>query len=330
MGSEGQFWVPAPIVNCAWSWTPAENGNEWASLFESVELRHKGISVVSRGERRLLKLTIKHPSGQTRRGHVSERTITRMLRRNKRSTASILGCGNLRLELIANLSAKLSQRNDCGSSYTAHPSFYALQRLTCGAKIELFADCINESGVMEGFYSKDCRDLRFGSHGQWKPDVDASITYGAVGNPPFDNSFLSTVLETFDKGVKQRVPYCRILLLPLRVAKFHTQSPGCPAYLIASIAPGFMAFKHQSGFFEFNNHVPSTHVYMPLGIVAWVNDIYLRSVQIPEDIEASYRGWGFRCFNSSAAVTVDMGMMFCTFPPHLRACHSVSHHFGVS
>ena len=96
---------------------------------------------------------------------------------------------------------------------TVSPFLYSLWALTSSITVELFADSLNESGVLPTYCSLDDGDQKLGSIGTWE-DVEDSVE-GAGGNPPFERCFLQNMVTVFDSGVRGTAPYCRCVLLPL-------------------------------------------------------------------------------------------------------------------
>lgn len=124
-------------------------------------------------------------------------------------------------------------------SYTVHPSFYELQRLTFGASDELFADSANESGVVEAYLSADGEDMLVGSSGVWSPATDLAITSGAAGNPPYSAVFLRDIFQTFDGNLRQNtrcflfVSSAFFLCLLARNTSLATAVPSHPTGLVS-------------------------------------------------------------------------------------------------
>ena len=181
--------------------------------------------------------------GLRRRGCLSVSILHRLRRRYCPSTESKAETKDFASAVKTFLESKLRVCNDDSNAYTVHWSFYAMVRIATGTNVELFADGINESGMMNAFCSADAGDVLFGSIGSWF-DMERSIVGGA-GNPPFNRAFLRDVSLACDCGVaKKGVPYCRILLLPQSVAMSQTQNDG-RAVPIVPIPSGVIAFRAQ-------------------------------------------------------------------------------------
>ena len=77
---------------------------------------------------------------------------------------------------------------DIGNSWIAFSTLYKLWYHTSHVTTELFADCLNESGILAAYCSADNLDSAFGSLRPCKV-ADKEIE-GGSGNPPFDSDFL--------------------------------------------------------------------------------------------------------------------------------------------
>lgn len=97
--------------------------------------------------------------------------------------------------------------------YKVSPDLYALWAATSFVSCELFADSVNESGVLRNYCSIDKRDSVFGACGSWEA-TERTVMSGAA-NPPFTVEFLRTVIGAFERGAMGRKPYCRCAVLPL-------------------------------------------------------------------------------------------------------------------
>ena len=119
------------------------------------------------------------------------------------------------------LQKKYKESSDALNPFTVHSSFYALFREIAGATHEMFADALNQSGEMDFYCSKELIDEKFGSQGPWQ-NVEEKVA-GAVGHPPFNDSFLRKLLQSIANSLRTGRPYFRALLLPYRLdSELHT------------------------------------------------------------------------------------------------------------
>lgn len=122
----------------------------------------------------------------------------------------------LMLEFTSSLRALLPGRvlelrsAEASTMYSVTPSFYELASSLAAVDCELFADCVNESGVLSSFCSAKKEDAKFGSLGDWESSHNSII--GGAGNPPFSRlSSLSCSKLTTKLRQEQRlfvVSYC--------------------------------------------------------------------------------------------------------------------------
>lgn len=112
--------------------------------------------------------------------------------------------------LVSKQTRALAQDN-C-SMCTIMPSFYLLWKEIALGDCELFADGLNESGLLGRFCNVDKSDTPFHSLGPWS-HADRSIM-GASVNPPFDAYLISSVMRRFSEGAKRPAPYFRVSPLP--------------------------------------------------------------------------------------------------------------------
>lgn len=80
---------------------------------------------------------------------------------------------------VASLREKLVFATSESNAYSALPSFYAMCRLLFNCNTELFADCLNENGVMDWYFSLSPVDVQFGSLGPWTPEQDIKVICAA-------------------------------------------------------------------------------------------------------------------------------------------------------
>lgn len=82
---------------------------------------------------------------------------------------------------------------DGPNPFSVPASFYLLFKDIASIKHELFADSLNQTGMLPQFCSKDPTDQNFGSSGTWH-DVEDKVI-GVAGHPPFNENFLISLLE---------------------------------------------------------------------------------------------------------------------------------------
>lgn len=176
--------------------------------------------------------------------------------------------------------------------YSVTPSFYELCKVLCAVECELFADAVNESGVLDRYCSLDPEDTKFGAIGSWESSETG--IQGGAGNPPFCASFIANMMSVFDRGVMQNRPYCRIVLLPSGTT--YDVSGRCSrgyGSIIMTIPPGNLGMKSQERFLQRCQDIyfPQTLQKQGLFIVLWANSAYWRQHPPPSDAEFVCRAW---------------------------------------
>ena len=116
-------------------------------------------------------------------------------------------------------------------------------RLLFNCNAELFAESLNESGVRDWYFSLSL-DVQFDSLGPWTPEQDTKVTC-AARKPPYEG-VLRHIMSAMDSSVKRDVPYCRVLLLPLRIKVYYDEISHAGVYMIAKISQHTMPFRRQS------------------------------------------------------------------------------------
>lgn len=116
------------------------------------------------------------------------------------------------MEAMVDIIADKYIRNKHKEAWIASPDLYSLWLTTSFVATELFADCINESGVLQNYCSEDWRDASFGSSG-WK--LNECDVEGGAANPPFVVGIIQDISCAFEKGVRLERPYCRCAVLTL-------------------------------------------------------------------------------------------------------------------
>lgn len=132
------------------------------------------------------------------------------------SSSSLCMPGEHDEKYISSLTPALISKHSSYSitdTWIASPDLYSLWRYTSSVIVELFADCFNESGVLDMFCSSDSLDDAFGSIGEWQSQGKSSE--GGAANPPFEAGIIQEILLSFENGVRSPLPYCRCALLPL-------------------------------------------------------------------------------------------------------------------
>ena len=324
-------WNPAEDISTAWSRRVVhetyydDTSADFSGLkIEAVRPHGKPVRMVLHVEVHMGEVGV----GPRRRGCLSVSILHRLRRRYCRSTESKAETKDFASADKPFLESKLRVCNDDSNAYTVHWSFYAMVRIATGTNVELFADGINESGIMNAFCSADAEDFLFGSIGSWF-DMERSIVGGA-GNPPFNRAFLRDVLRACDCGVaKKSVPYCRVLPLPQSVAMSQTQN-GVRGVPIVTMPSGFIAFRAQTQRFDRTDPDPRPHRDQPFAIVVWVNESYFDVAASPYDIETVILGWIISSFGTKSGCVVQNDAVASVFPVDYRSHHWKGQHFGAA
>lgn len=212
-----------------------------------------------------------------------------------------------------------------GTSWTLSADLYTLWSLTSKVSTKLFADSLNESGVLRNFCSMSPVDTAFGSSAGWE-DVEGFYEGGA-GNPPFDAKFIAQMMHNFDAGCRRQLPYCRCVLLPLGKrygVKTHVRSPSSRASLVVSIPGGTIPFKQQATHLAEGGTHPKPCRKQELYIVIGVNREYINMHPPPADVEIAYMRWVARACCKPERVQVHYNALQQVFPVHLRCNESVA------
>ena len=198
------------------------------------------------------------------------------------------------------------------------PYLYSLWVLTSSITVELFADALNESGVMPVYCSQEYDDHVFGSLGAWE-DVENRFE-GAGGNPPFERSFLQRMVTEFDNAAIGSSPYCRCVLLPLSGMYGmidRTSGLSSQGIMLVTIPPGSLSFRQQEGYFT-SRSLKVYHGFQELGLFIWRNRPYMEKYPPPMDVELLYLHWVAVACRNPSKVNVDVEALQIAFPPSLR------------
>ena len=214
--------------------------------------------------------------------------------------------------------------NVINSTWIASPSLYKLWYHSCSVSTELFADCFNESGVLQSYCSADPKDEIFGSVGTW--EKNETRIEGGAANPPFEFNLIETLMEKFEEGTKQFKPYCRYAVLPIgkkydvtnRLSESTTEGT-----LIISAPPGCFPFQNEAVLLS-RDHVKSKpHLYQSIGIVIWCNREYLIKHPPPLDIQEMYQAWVDHYLYNPEKVIIHETGFEKAFPVELRRRESL-------
>ena len=226
--------------------------------------------------------------------------------------------------LCKTMCRKFSSRLN-SESRTVSPLLYSLWALTSSVTVELFADSLNESGVLPAYCSLDSEDQELGSLGTWE-DVERSVR-GGGGNPPFEKTFLRKMVDVFDSGARGTSPYCRCVLLPLgKTYGILERTSGLlsQGIMLLRIPPGSMSFKPQEGYFC-STTMKRYHAFQELGLFIWRNRPYLEKHPPPIDVELMYLHWVAVACRNPSEVCVDIQAIRMAFPPALRKnCYNLA------
>lgn len=196
------------------------------------------------------------PTGQNRIALVSHHMETRLFKRYSVANELVMEAPEKEVfpgarcllslrALVDNIREKYSQISN-STSWTVSPDLYSLFALTSQVQVELFADVINESGVLQHFCSSMSTDALFGSLGSWQ-QVEEWVS-GAAANPPFEPCLIRELMMRFDAGCTTSRPYCRCVILPTG-AKYgvtaHLCDPASMGSALVSIPNATLPFKSQ-------------------------------------------------------------------------------------
>ena len=205
------------------------------------------------------------------------------------------------------------------SAWMVPQSLYELWKCTSKVNTELFADCINESGVLSQYCSMDFMDVAFGSIGSWEHNEES--VSGGAGNPPFDTCLIARLLEKVESGVQKTVPYCRCLVLPTGMrygVQEHLQSIISEGLQLLSIPGGCFPFKDMHNLLSGNKRKAKPSLYQGVGLYIWRNREYLVQNPPPQDVLEVYRLWIVRTLHNPANVTLYEDAFEKAFPVKLR------------
>lgn len=220
-------------------------------------------------------------------------------------------------------------REGCSTTmYSVTPIFYetwmAMARFDC----ELFADAINESGIAREFCSLDHIDEDFGSCGSWE-SADAKI-WGGVGNPPYDVTFISRMMTTFETGVQHRSPYFRACILPggsTYDVERKLLTCGPRGAVIAYIPENELGFVHQESLLSAQTRLPFAKPLrkQKLLLCVWINREYLAERPPPADVKEVIAEFILHACRSPGNCKIYYSKIRELFPLELRSSRSVAH-----
>lgn len=217
-------------------------------------------------------------------------------------------------------------RSGRGSTmYSVSPSFYEMWKAITHFDTELFADAMNESGAATAFCSLDLSDSPFGSRGKWTSDTDCIL--GGVGNPPYEQHFIASMIAAFEKRVRQSRPFFRSCILP-----------ASPSYMVSDVLDAaeargrIIAFypAHEVGFVHQSillSTSQETHFGRPLRnqslfICAWVNASYLALRPPPRDVEDAFTMFIVHSCRNHSMAQVNYDSLRILFPEYMRSSNA--------
>lgn len=224
--------------------------------------------------------------------------------------------------VVSFIDAKTKHMRSCAldTMYSITPSFYELCATVCSVDCEMFADAINESGVLSAFCSADSSDVDFGSLGSWESNEERIV--GGAGNPPFCPQFLQKLFDTYDAAVQLQGPYCRVLVVPsaqkYRVLEMCATGKGA---VVITIPPNNLGMKHQPMFYTTKQDYffPQPLNKQGLFVCLWVNTTYWKARPPPADVEDIFDAWIMYSCRSPKSVTVHREVISAMFPRCLRS-----------
>lgn len=232
----------------------------------------------------------------------------------------------LQLSLVEVVTFEVELRRNLRRKYSIYcksragvidPKWYTCWRKTSHVAVEMFADCVNESGILPRYCSLFPEDQKFGSVGKWEDTEDS--TAGGVACPPFEVKLVRTIVEKFDDAVSKARPYCRILLLPLDfpIVKNRMQSRSFRGELLAELR-GVKCFRARSLLHAFAPLKYEYYHWADLGVFIWVNREYHCQNPPARDIETTYlKCIGATCKSPSSS-KIHRDSFKRAFPQELR------------
>ena len=221
--------------------------------------------------------------------------------------ACILPSATFKLILPTYLQKKFTESKVSSNPFTVSKDFYKLFKALARVTHELFADAINQSGVLDYFCSKDVFDEQLGAVGNWNEVEDEVM--GGVGHPPFNEKVLFNILKAAESGVTSGKPYFRAYLLPYQPeTEMHRSITDVRTggEIVAVIHPqNFGSFlKHQRDFFEDEQDLDDNldDFATPLCIAVWINEAYRVQFPPPIDVEDCFALWSHKLFGSTECV----------------------------
>lgn len=204
------------------------------------------------------------------------------------------------------------------------PDLYTLWSVTSAVTVELFADALNESGVLKSYCSLTEGDEAFGSEGTWEEREQHVV--GGAANPPFQEQ--ENICAAFEAGVLRPYPYCRCAILPIsrrgtRVTSI-TDSISSSGYMLVSFPQATVPFRSQSSLLSTQRVHPSPGLYQSVGLFIWVNRPYLELHPPPLDIEAAYLRWATKATDFPSGSRLYLAAFKAAFPVSLRSTARVA------
>ena len=179
------------------------------------------------------------------------------------------------------------------------------------ASHQLFADSVNQAGVLDNFFSEDDMEKSFGSCGSWE-EVEGYIT-SAIGFPSGNRLSIPKILSTFDRNVCSERPYCRVLLLPVHEGSefdIHqkTNQRTSSGEVLIDFNPFQLMFQQQIDFFCATGNEEEKRLYdceKSFSIIVWINRAFQMLHPPPSDVEECLLKWSIRWFDDAEIFNLD-------------------------
>lgn len=218
---------------------------------------------------------------------------------------------------------------EAAGAWKATPSLYSLWSLTSAVTVELFADSVNESGVISALCSPRERDKYFGSLGRWEDNVPKVA--GGAANQPFN--LQKSVCSSFEHGVRRSLPYCRCAVLSLSrsggVVDNITGSLSSHGHLLLAFPQSSVPFKSQDLLLSTQTVHPQPCQFQEVGPFVWVHRSYLELYPPPADVEAAYLRWATHSTGFPQGSNLHSTSFKAAFPLCLRSDREVDSLFAI-
>lgn len=199
---------------------------------------------------------------------------------------------------------------------------YTLWSSTSGISTELFADCFNESGILNNYCSDDGEDAMFGAIGSW--DEMETFVEGCGGHAPFNRQFIHRMMKAFDRGARGTSTYCRCVILPLgsSYGTMENLSKLCAkGILLVRIPPMSLPLHRQQDLLSLSHPFTIPNLE-ELGLFIWVNREYLEKTPPAHNVELLYFKWIYQVCKRPGQVQMYLSAFQEAFPDVLRSSNS--------